>query len=120
MSSSAEGSFRFQDRGAPPYLDVRDAVAGRQHTIRTVGELDLATAPELEAVLNRLDSPNAITLDLSGLTFMDCCGLRSILSLGKTCEQRAYDFRVIPGQPQVQRLFELTELLDVLPFQAAA
>lgn len=120
MSSSAEGSFRFQDRGAPPYLDVHDAAAGGQHTVRTVGELDLATAPELEAVLSRLDSPETITLDLSGLTFMDCCGLRSILSVGKACEKPACDFRLIPGQPQVQMLFELTDLLDVLPFEAEA
>ena len=120
MSSPAEASFRFQDRGSPPYLDVHDAVAGGQHTVRTVGELDLATAPELEAVLSRLDSPHALTLDLSGVTFMDCCGLRSVLSLGKACEKPACDFRLIPGQSQVQRLFELTGLLDVLPFQAAA
>jgi anti-anti-sigma factor len=120
VSSSAEGSFRFQDRGAPPYLDVRDAFAGGQHTVRTVGELDLATAPELEAVLSRLDSPKALTLDLSGLTFMDCCGLRSILSVGKACEKPACDFKLIPGQAQVQRLFALTGLLEVLPFQGVA
>jgi anti-anti-sigma factor len=120
VSSSAEESFRFQDRSAPPYLDVHDAAAGGQHTVRTVGELDLATAPDLEAVLSRLDSPETITLDLSGLTFMDCCGLRSVLSVSKTCEKRGYQFALIPGQPQVQRLFELTDLLDVLPFQVAA
>jgi anti-sigma B factor antagonist len=117
MSSSVEGSFRFQDRGVPPYLDVQDADAGGRHIVRAVGELDLATAPELDAVLNQLDSPDAVTLDLSGLTFMDCCGLHSVLSLGKTCQKCAYEFTLIPGQPQVQRLFELTGLLDVLPFE---
>jgi anti-anti-sigma factor len=67
----------------------------------------------------RLGSADDITLDLSGLTFMDCCGLRSILSVGKACETRTYGFTLIPGQSQVQRLFELTGLLDVLPFRAA-
>jgi anti-anti-sigma factor len=86
MSSSAEESFRFQDRGGPPYLDVQDAVAGGRHTVRMVGELDLASAPKLEDTLKRLDSPDAVTLDLSGLTFIDCCGLRSVLSVRKTCE----------------------------------
>jgi stage II sporulation protein AA (anti-sigma F factor antagonist) len=120
MSSSADG-VRFQDRGAPPYLDVHDAVSGGgQHTVRTVGELDLATAPELEAVLSRLDSPRALTLDLSGLTFMDCRGLRSVLSVGKACEKPVCRFKLIQGQAQVRRLFELTGLLDVLPFQPAA
>ena len=117
MSSSAD-SFRFQDRGAPPYLDVHDAVAGGKHTVRAVGELDVATARDLVGVLSQLDSPEAITLDLSGLTFMDCCGLRSVLGARKLCETRVYDFKLIPGQAQVQRLFELTGLLDTLPFAA--
>jgi anti-anti-sigma regulatory factor len=32
--------------------------------------------------------------------------------------KRECHFTLIPGQPQVQRLFELTELLDVLPFES--
>jgi anti-sigma B factor antagonist len=114
MSSSADGP------GSPPNLDVHDAVAGDVQTIRMVGELDLATAPKLEAVLSRLDGAKAVTLDLSGLTFMDSCGLRSVLRVKQMCEQRGYDFRLVPGEQQVQRLFELTGLLDVLPFQKIA
>jgi hypothetical protein len=38
----------------------------------------------------------------------------AILSVGKVCEKSVCDLNVIPGQPQVQRLFELTGLLEVL------
>jgi anti-anti-sigma factor len=97
------------------YVEV-DAVAGRR-TLRLVGELDLASAPQLDRIIGsaRLATAEATTLDLSGLTFMDCRGLRSVVSISS-----AAGFQLVPGQPQIQRLFELTGLLDTLPFAAAA
>jgi hypothetical protein len=41
---------------------------------------------------------------------MDCCGLRSVMSARK-----APKFDLVPGRGQVHRLFELIDLLDVLP-----
>lgn len=107
-------------KSGPPYLEVDDAVVGRSHTVRTAGELDLASADELEAVIGRLGDADAITLDLSGLTFMDCCGLRSVLRASEACEKPECSFTLVPAHGQVRRLFELTGLLDMLPFQAAA
>src|ERR671933_2920158 len=48
---------------------------GRAHvTLR--GELDLATAPELEGLVNeRLDSGQEVVVDLRGLEFMDSSGI---------------------------------------------
>jgi anti-anti-sigma factor len=48
-------------------------------TIR--GELDLATAPELEtALLERLDAGQEVVLDLRELQFMDSSGLRVLIT----------------------------------------
>jgi len=44
-------------------------------TIRVRGEIDLATAPELEACLLDVDG-EMVDLDLSGVTFCDGSGLR--------------------------------------------
>jgi hypothetical protein len=33
------------------------------------------------------------------------------------CEQHGYEFLLIAGPRNIQRMFELTGLLDVLPFQ---
>jgi anti-anti-sigma factor len=51
------------------------------HVIALTGELDLATAPEVEGELKRVEATDAsaIILDLSGLTFMDSTGVRFIL-----------------------------------------
>jgi anti-sigma B factor antagonist len=106
----------------PRHLSVQDSIAAGRHTLKLSGELDLASAPELDDLMERAcqDSAHAITLDLSALSFIDACGLRSILTANKLCEQRAYKLALVAGQPQVQRVFELTGLADVLPFAAAA
>jgi anti-anti-sigma factor len=55
-------------------------VAGRAHvTLR--GELDLATAPELEQLITeRLDSSQDVVVDLRGLEFMDSSGIRVLVA----------------------------------------
>jgi anti-anti-sigma factor len=53
---------------------------GRAHlTLR--GELDLATAPELEELVNeRIDSSQEVVIDLRGLDFMDSSGIRVLVA----------------------------------------
>jgi anti-sigma B factor antagonist len=55
-------------------------IDGRVHvTLR--GELDLATAPELEQLLNeRIDSSQEVIVDLRGLEFMDSSGIRVLVA----------------------------------------
>jgi anti-anti-sigma factor len=80
----------------------------------------MASAPTLDVALRRLctDATGALTLDLSGLTFTDSTGLRALLLAGELCQQCACTLVVVPGPPQIQRLFELTGMLGQLPFQA--
>jgi anti-anti-sigma factor len=53
---------------------------GRAHlTLR--GELDLATAPELEQLVNeRIDASQEVVVDLRGLEFMDSSGIRVLVA----------------------------------------
>ena len=53
---------------------------GRAHlTLR--GELDLATAPELEQLVNEsLDAGNEVVVDLRALEFMDSSGIRVLVA----------------------------------------
>ena len=43
------------------------------------GELNMVTAPMLDAALNELTLAKRIVLDLSGLSFMDSCGVNLLL-----------------------------------------
>jgi anti-sigma B factor antagonist len=92
---------------------------GRYRLILT-GELDIAGADELEAAITRLCTAGAleIELDLRQLTFIDSQGLRAILSAREACASHDAEYFLIRGEhPTQQRLFEVTGLLDVLPWR---
>jgi anti-sigma B factor antagonist len=101
-------------------LEVQDLVAGGWHTLRLSGELDLASAALLEDAIQRIDM-SAIAgtaLDLRNVEFIDSTGVRAVVELHERCRQQRIEFRIIPGSAAVQRIFEVTGLLEVLPFQA--
>jgi anti-sigma B factor antagonist len=99
-------------------LGMLSVVRDGAHTLVLSGELDIASARELEAATLRLAATGAraITLDLRRLEFMDLAGLRVILEVHERSEEQGYELRLIPGPAQVQRLFDHTGLLKVLPF----
>ena len=80
------------------------------------GELDLATAQDLEAVLATRSGP--VVVDLRKLSFIDLTGLRVLLDADARSRQDGQNLRFIPG-PRVRRLFELAELPDRLAYVEA-
>lgn len=84
------------------------------------GELDMATVGAVEAELKRLHDSGVrtIVLDLSGLTFMDSSGLHLVTRWTQEASRNGFLFELEPGPPQVQRLFELTSVIDELPFRS--
>ena len=80
------------------------------------GELDLATQGELRAALEQQAARGAVTLDLSGLRFLDTSGLRLILELAEAAPRDGFAFSVLPGIPSVQRLFDVAGVRELVPF----
>jgi anti-sigma B factor antagonist len=107
------------DPSRPRAFEVQDIVSDGRHRLLLSGELDLAPAAELEEMLLRLcaDATKEITLDLSKLRFMGSTGIRLVLLAKELCEQNDCEFLLASGPPNIQRMFELTGLLDVLPFR---
>jgi anti-anti-sigma factor len=98
----------------PTGLAMREEVgSGGLHWLILVGDLDLASAPALEARVDGLcvDGASAVVLDLSKLTFMDSTGLQAVLAATKRCGQYGTEFSLTGATGAVQRLFELTGLL---------
>lgn len=77
--------------------------------ITLTGEFDLATAPNLEDELDRTatSTTNAVVLDLSRLTFMDCAGLRAIFNFSDRVRTRGWKLRIVSPPPQLSRIFGL-------------
>jgi anti-anti-sigma factor len=100
-------------------LSIKDQREGDRHTLLLTGELDMASARELEEQAQRLCARPAseLVLDLSRLEFIDSAGLHAILRVRALCHEHACEFCLIPGARPVQRLFEITRLVDRLPFR---
>jgi anti-sigma B factor antagonist len=79
--------------------------------VLAIGELDIATAPIVDAQLDDLHRAGfrRLVLDLRRVTFMDVRGLRVVLEWAAGAERDGVgSFAVIPGPSQVQRIFALT------------
>ena len=100
-------------------LSIHSSREGDRHTLTLTGELDMASTPVLEAKASQLVSQGAreLVLDLGQLEFIDSSGLTSILRVRSLCEEHMCDFALTPGERPVQRLFEVTRLIDKLPFR---
>lgn len=103
-------------------LSIRDDERDDTHTLSLVGELDIATAPELEATIMRLceEGASEIILDLHQLEFIDSSGLRVILSSSQRCARHACDFSYVRAQVPAQRLFELAGVVGRLSVRGRA
>ena len=80
------------------------------------GELDLSSAPELEAELERAwqSQVEAVIVDLRAVSFMDSTGLRVILNANQTARAKDVQLAIVDGSDQVRKLFDLTGVSETL------
>ncbi|MCW2967212.1 MAG: hypothetical protein JWM71_984 [Solirubrobacteraceae bacterium] len=82
------------------------------------GELDLATAPDMEEqVLSAVrDGGKSVVVDLRELTFMDSTGVRTIVAAHQVAEESGTDLRVVrpPRESAVSRVIEISGIDDAL------
>lgn len=79
------------------------------------GELDIATAPELVDLLERLRRHgHAVTLDLAEVTFMDSTGLTTIMDAHTQAIEDGWSFSVSRASPTVRRVFDLAGVGRIL------
>jgi anti-anti-sigma factor len=89
--------------------------------VRFAGELDLATVEEAREVVAqaRRRQPGLLRLDLSELTFLDSSGLHLVLQVHAACRAEGRELEIVPGPRNVQRVFDLAGVLEILPFAPA-
>jgi anti-sigma B factor antagonist len=93
-------------------------VEGTTATVAPIGELDLATVDQVDNALKEAANRRTaeLELDLRGVTFMDSSGIHLLISWNESMQESSTVFRVIQGSPEIRRLFEVTDLIDDLPF----
>ena len=98
-------------------LDVRTVlVEGTRAYLRLCGELDRATADSLTGVLDQqfASGRRVIHLDLSGLSFIDYDGLRTVVHAHNECLARGGSLILNHIEASTGRLLELTKLSEAL------
>ena len=98
-----------------PLLRVQSTEQDDALVLALAGEFDLASAQLVDEELARAQESHPIViLDLSQVTFMDSTGLQVVLRVDERMRESGSSLLVVPGSPQVQRLFELTGAIDRL------
>ncbi|GGJ94972.1 anti-sigma factor antagonist [Pilimelia anulata] len=98
-------------------LTVESRVEQDAAVIAVAGELDMATAPQLqEAVTGLVDGGTSrLVFDLGGTSFCDSTGLSVFVRAKNACEAAGGDIRLAAPQRGVQRILEVSGLHEVLP-----
>jgi anti-sigma B factor antagonist len=99
---------------------VVESVSEEARLVRVSGELDLATAPALEAALVASDADAGLVVDLSGCTFVDSTSVRVLLELARERESNGGRTAVVASDPGVLRVLEITALDTLLPIYRTA
>ena len=89
--------------------------------LKLIGEFDISgreLADELLASVN--GGKRKIVLDLSELEFIDSMGIHFVVTAHQRATAEGREFRIVRGRPQVDRVFNLVGLSDVLPFEDVA
>ena len=86
--------------------------------IRLEGEMDIANAGDVERELLHVEATDAlsIVLDLSTLRFIDSTGVRMLLCAYDRSRADSNRLALLRGTPAVQRVLELTGVVNRLPF----
>ena len=97
-------------------LDVR-VDPGPLTTIALSGDLDPATAPNLEAAIARAaedPSVERVVLDLGGLAFLDSSGLRVFVTARESLRSRGAELALRNPTTNVRRLLDITGLGEII------
>ncbi|MEY2434742.1 MAG: hypothetical protein QOC92_4467, partial [Acidimicrobiaceae bacterium] len=91
-------------------------VKGSDATVTLVGELDLATAPDLRDHFSKLhaDGVRSFSLHSAGVSFIDSVGLSVILALYRRCGEENGEISIVSPSPVMRRTLEVAGLLELL------
>jgi anti-sigma B factor antagonist len=96
-----------------PTLDVHVSGDGDRQVINVSGELDVRTRHYVEQACLAGDDP-VVVLEMSGLTFMDCCGYAGLVAVRRVLQQRGGSLTLSHQAGQPARLLILLESTDAV------
>jgi len=99
-----------------PLTVAVDERGGDLAVLTPAGELDMATAPQLDQALRKAEQRyDMLVLDLGRLTFIDSSGIRTIFRTAQRAREGLFAFSIKPGPPSVMQTLEVLGLTAQLP-----
>jgi anti-anti-sigma factor len=94
--------------------EITSALDGEPVVVTVRGEVDLATAPELESCVQQAftTAAGSVLLDLAGLTFIDSSGLRVLVALTSDARSRDASLSIRNVPRHAERVLDLTGLAE--------
>ena len=88
--------------------------------VKLSGEFDISGREQADEVLASVQGAPKIILDLSELEFIDSMGIHFVVTAHQAAETDGRELTIVRGGPEVDRIFQLVGLSDVLPFEDVA
>jgi anti-sigma B factor antagonist len=101
-----EQEFRIEER-------VEEGIP----VVAVIGEIDVATAPQLRECLHGVIARghSSVVLDLLAVTFLDSTALGVLVGALKRCRELGGELHVVVTDPRIKKIFEITGLNKVFP-----
>jgi anti-anti-sigma factor len=103
-------------------LTLSQAREGDRTVVSVIGEVDLATAPQLRDCLEAVlaSRPAAVTVDMARLDFIDSVGLTVLIEAAHAAEQHQIGFALRSPQRATQKVLLFSGLADLLTIEDPA
>jgi anti-sigma B factor antagonist len=96
-------------------FDISEEFGNDHSVVKVVGELDVATAPLLQARLeSAIDRGNpVVVVDLLDVTFIDSTALGVLIGCLKQSKAIGATLRIVASAPRILKVFEITGLTEL-------
>jgi anti-sigma B factor antagonist len=98
-------------------LTVRVRPGNHGTVVQVGGDLDIESDESFQQILlhiMRSYSPRLL-LDLAGVSFMDCAGVRALVMTRRRAEMRKGSLRLVAASMKVRRVITITGMKDIFP-----
>lgn len=122
---SGRSGRRVTPGASQRFVAATDRLDTGAPVVSIMGEIDRATAPAFEQTLLDVaeDGTDELIVDLTGCSFLDSAGLRSLNSARGRLELSNGRLALVLSNPNVMRIFQIThvdELFEIYPSLDAA
>jgi anti-sigma B factor antagonist len=104
-------------------MDLKLAVQdhGDHATIQVGGEIDVATSPQLQAVLVDLVDRglHQLIIDLERVSFLDCAGIGMLVDARRRVQEHGGSLKLVRPRPFVRQVLALTGMTTVFPIDSS-